>query len=67
MWFNIIKGDSLEQVSEELLDRLMPLIRQALIENNIEPTESNMYEYFIKFVKSEILQGKKYPHEFLEV
>ena len=65
MWFDIIKGDSLEQVSEELLVRLMPLIRQTLIENNIEPTENNMYEYFIEYVKNKVLQGKKYAYEFL--
>jgi hypothetical protein len=67
MWFDIIKDDSLEQVSDEFLNRLMPLIEKALIKDNIEPTEANVFEYFIKIVKDEILQGKKYARDFLKV
>ena len=63
MWFDIIKDSSIEQHIEELI----PKINSYLIAQGIEPTAEQIEKTLMVFIREIVLQGKKYPHEFLEV
>ena len=63
MWFNIIKDSSIEHHIEELI----PKVYAHLVKQGIKPTEEQMEKALISLIKDVILQGKKYPHEFLKV
>jgi hypothetical protein len=59
MWFNIIKEDSLDKVTNELKERVMPLLINNLIKNGILPNEQNIKSEFIRWVQEDILSDIK--------
>ena len=59
MWFNIIKEDSLDKVTSELMDRALPIIQYNLIKNGILPNEQNIESEFIRWVQEDILSDIK--------